>query len=68
MIFIDTKDQGHLLTFVLDASESVFLSSSPLKLLGCLKPNYMWSLSWRREWDLGHMIKMTTLSIYGKKL
>ena len=32
--FINTKSQGHLLTFVLDASDSVFLSSFLLKLLG----------------------------------
>ena len=31
--FINTKGQGHLLTFVLDTSDSVVLSS-PLKLLG----------------------------------
>ena len=32
--FINTKGQGHLLTSVLDASHSVFLSSSPQKLFG----------------------------------
>ena len=31
---LNTKGQGHLLTLVLDASDSVFFSSSPLKLLG----------------------------------
>ena len=30
MIFINTKGQSHLLTFVLDASDSVFLSSAVL--------------------------------------
>ena len=31
--FINTKGQDHLLTFILHASDSVFLSS-PLKLMG----------------------------------
>ena len=43
--FYKTKDQGHLSTFVLDASFSFFLSS--LKLLGRLNLNYIWSLCWR---------------------
>ena len=46
--------QGHLLTFVLDASYSVFLSSQ--KLLGWLKPNYMWSPFGMGEWKFVHKI------------
>ena len=66
-IFITTKGQGHLLTFVLDVSDSVFLSP-PLKLLDWLKPNYMWSHSGMKvcSWDFGQMIKIFAMPIYGK--
>ena len=52
LFFFTTKGQGHLLTFDLDASDSVF-SSSPLKLLCWLKLNYMWSPC---EWKFVHGI------------
>ena len=42
--FINTKSQGHLLTFILVASNLILLTSSPLKLLGWFKSNYMWGL------------------------
>ena len=42
--FKNTNGQGYMLAFVLDASDSVFLISSSPKLLGWLKPNYIWSL------------------------
>ena len=45
-------------TVVLNASDSVFLSS-PLKLLGWMKPNYIWSLCWVGEWKFAHGIWVT---------
>ena len=72
--FINTK--GHVLTFVLDASDSVFLSF-PLKLSFGMKAGltetklHVESLLHRGmkvcSWDLGHMIKMAAMRIYGKK-
>ena len=61
---INTKIQGHLLTFVLDAPDSVFLTSSPLKLLGWLKLHV--ESFWMGEfaWDLDH--KMSAMPIYDK--
>ena len=53
--FITAKGQGYLLTFVLDASDSVFLSSS-LNLQGCLKPDHMWSPCGTGEWKFVHGI------------
>ena len=38
---VNTKGQGHLLTFVLDASDSVYFNYSLLKLLSWLKPSYI---------------------------
>ena len=67
--FITTKGQGHLLTFVLFASDSVFLSS-PLKLwaetnqITCGAP-----VGCRNEklfMDFSQMIKIFAMPIYGK--
>ena len=49
-----------------------FQTSPPLKLLGRLKPNFIWSLLGTGERKFvqtgpGHMTKMATFSIYGKK-
>ena len=74
MTFINTKGQGHLLTFVLDASDSVFLTLS-LKLLGILKTNLL-NIKPLWDWeikvcssDLVHMTKIAIMPIYmyGKK-
>ena len=51
--FINIKGQGHILAFALYASDSVFLTSLSLKLLGWLKLNYIWSLYGIEEWKFG---------------
>ena len=68
--FITTKGEYHLLTFVLDASDLLFLSS-PLKLLRVIETKLHVEPLWERgmkvcSWDLGHMIKIFTMPIYGK--
>ena len=64
--FMNTKSQAHLLIFVLDASDSVFLTSSPLKVLG----GHVESL-WNERiivcaLEVGHMTKTVAMPIYGK--
>ena len=53
--FINTKGQGYLLA----ASNSVYLTFSPIKLLGWVKPNYMWSLHGIGEWQFVRGIWVT---------
>ena len=68
-IFLNTNGHGHILAFVLDVSDSVFLSSFPLKTARLIKTKLHVELllNWEMEvysWDLGHMIKMAAIPIY----
>ena len=56
--FINTKNQGYLLISGLDTSYSILLTSTPQKMLGCLKLNYMWRLHgmWEFKFVLGFWV------------
>ena len=61
----------HGLAFVFDPSSvHIFQTSSPLKPLSKSKPNFMWTHFGNGKkvclWHLGHMTKMTAMSVYGK--
>ena len=57
-VFINTKGPGLFWPLSWMPQIQYFLSSPPLKL-GGLKPNYMRSLCWMREWRFVHGIWVT---------
>ena len=69
--FITTKGQGHLLTFVLEVSDfSIFIFSS--KTAGLIETKSHVEPLWDGgmkvcSWDLGQMIKIFAMPLYGKK-
>ena len=71
--FMNIKGQGHSLTVVQGNSNSTFQASFSSKLLGWLKPNFMWSLHGmgnESEYTNGlcHMTKMAAMPINGTNL